>query len=659
MTAFLAQNSLSDQNLRPITIDDYFKIKTISNPQFSPNGIYVAYEVKIASLEKNKNITHVNLFSLKNQSTTSIFSTDSNETSTSHPLWNPNNQDLAYFSEDKKKLTQIWIYNISSNHKTQLTHLTQDVDDFAWSPDGTRLVLVLHDSNPDSDSGKNTKVSKPLVIDRLQFIKEGVGYLDHRRTHLYVFDLKNKSITQITSGDYDDSEPSWSPDGKYIAFTSNRAKPDPDASYNSNIWVVSADNKDKGQTLSRISTSVGANASSSWSFDGKWITYTTQLDPHLMSYGTVHLGLYNVSDKTTRVLTLKLDRSVNNPQFSADNKYIYFIVGNDGTKGLYKVSVDGNTIFPVINGRQKVGGFSLDKEGDVAIQITTIKHPAEIYELPAGHSKLIRLTHINDSLMSQLKLSDAEYIHFASKDDTQIAGYLYKPLNYVPSKHYPTILFLHGGPVSSYDAEFDHMAQLFAANGYIVLYPNPRGSSGYGQNFSMAVRANRGSKDIDDDLAMVDFAIEKGISDPQKLGVGGRSYGGISTNFIITKTSRFKAAISGASDGLLLSMFGGDGWQNDYRTEYGLPWKNKDLWEKVSPFYNIENIHTPTLFMGGGKDLNVPVLGCEQMYLGSKMLGRPTELVIYPEERHVFTIPSNIKDRLERYFNWYDHYLKN
>jgi dipeptidyl aminopeptidase/acylaminoacyl peptidase len=268
------------------------------------------------------------------------------------------------------------------------------------------------------------------------------------------------------------------------------------------------------------------------------------------------------------------------------------------------------------------------------------------------------LTKTNDALISQLRLAKVEYVHFKSKDGTSVAGYLYKPVDYDAAKKVPTLLRPHGGPVGQYAASFDHLSQLFAANGYAVLLPNPRGSSGYGEKFCAAIYADWGNKDYQDDMAMVDYALEQGIADPDKLGVGGWSYGGISTDFIIAQTTRFKGAISGAGVALVSSFYGHDHYQRDYETELGYPWEHQALWDKISPFYRVKSITTPTLFMGGEIDSNVPILGSEQMYQAMKALGRATELVVYPGEYHGFTVPTHIKDRLERYLAWYAHYVK-
>src|SRR5207249_1919621 len=382
------------------------------------------------------------------------------------------------------------------------------------SPDSTRLVLILRDPKPedleaakDKDKDKpaaapKPKTPPPFVIDRLQFKRDTVGYLDRRRTHLYVFDVASKKTTQVTSGDFDDSEPAWSPDGLSLAFSSNRSTPDPDRTYNSDIWVVAASNTDKGAHLTQITSNPGPDRSPAWSPDGKWIAFISQTDLKAMIYATHHLAVAPSSGGEAKVLTLAFDRSIRRPRFSADGRSIYFIADDDGMQSLCRISV---------------------------------------------------------------------------------TGYLYKPVDYTPGKKVPTLLNPHGGPVAQYSASFYHLAQLYAANGYAALLPNPRGSSGYGQKFCEAIFADWGNKDFQDDMAMVDYAIAQGIADPDKLGVGGWSYGGMSTDFIIAQTTRFKAAISGAGIALMTSGYGHDQYIKDYDSELGRPWENKAVWEKISP----------------------------------------------------------------------------
>jgi dipeptidyl aminopeptidase/acylaminoacyl peptidase len=669
---------------RPITIDDYFQIQTVHDPQLSPDAQWVAYSVDKAILKTDKNETRIWMVSTSGGDALPM---TAEGVTSEHPRWSPDGKSLAFISTRQGSKPQVWLLNRQGGEAQRLTDLVPYLIDFAWSPDGRKMVLLLKDPKPEDleaakhksaeaseasaseeNSSEDKKSTKPWVIDRLQFKVDEVGYLDRRRAHLYVFDVAKKSLTQITSGDYDDSEPAWSPDSKLLAFTSNRSTPDPDATYNSDIWVVSAANTDKGAHLTQVTTNPGQDSSPTWSPDGQSIAYVTTLDPKLFDYATHHLAVSPATGGPAKVLTLSLDRMVTSPHFFGGGEFISFIADNDGQQVLYMADPAGRGVMrldtpPYIStlpapDLRTVNGYSVGNGASrtAIAQIATPERPDELFSIIDG--KYTQLTHVNDALFSQLKLSHGEYIHFKSKDGTQISGYLYKPLDYTPGQKYPTLLIPHGGPVWAYYAEFSHLAQLYAANGYAVLFPNPRGSSGYGQDFCKAIFADWGNKDFQDDMAIVDYAIEQGIADPDKLGVGGWSYGGISTDFIITQTTRFKAAISGAGAAEFLSLYGHDQYQKDYEAELGLPWENQAAWIKVSPFRNIAKVTTPTLFMGGNIDWNVPVLGGEQMYQALKRLGRTTELVVYPDEYHEFSLPSHIKDRLERNLAWYAHFVK-
>jgi dipeptidyl aminopeptidase/acylaminoacyl peptidase len=653
---------------RPVTVDDLFQIREVSDPQLSPDAKSVAYTVKTLLLKEDKSEERIWTVPTADGDATPM---SAEGVSSSHPRWSPDGKYLAFLSARNEGKTQIWLLSRSGGEAQHLTDTPQDVDDFAWSPDSTRLVVILRDPSEEElaaaktkdkqkdadDKDRKPKTKKPWVIDRLQFKTDEVGYLDRRRAHLYILDLATKNLTQITSGDYDDAHPAWSPDGRLIAFASNRSRPDPDRTYNTDIWVVAANNTEKGAQVTQVTTNPGDDDTPSWSPDGKLITYTTQLDPHLFQYATHHVAVSPANGGPARVLTQSFDRNATEPRFAPDGNSIYFIADDDATQTLCRVPIAGGEVTRQITGRFTLNAYSLAKNGDIAAQIDMPDRPSEIYFRTASSDQLTRLTKTNDAILTQLKLVQPEYVQFKSKDGTTVHGYLYKPLDYIPGKKYPTILRPHGGPVEAYPAEFLHLAQLYAANGYAVLLPNPRGSTGYGENFAKAIYADWGNKDYQDDMAMVDYAVAQGIADPDKLGVGGWSYGGISTDFIIGQTTRFKAAISGAGEALNTSYYGHDHYQRDWETELGRPWENHALWDKLSPFYKVASITTPTLFMGGDIDWNVPVLGGEQMYQAMKSLGRETQLVVYPGEYHEFKAPSHLKDRLERYLAWYAHYV--
>src|SRR5579862_7826889 len=672
--AVAARGGQSSGGLRAITLEDQFAIKPVEGPRISPDGKWVAYTVTTTSLVKDEDEQRVWMVPFAGGDAIAL---TSEGVSSGHPEWSPDGKYLGFLSARKGGTTQVWLLNRLGGEATQLTDFPQAVDSFVWSPDGKKFCLVMRDATRDEldaakdrdeekESGEKAekekaKAAKPWVIDRLQFKADEVGYLDHRRTHLYVFDVASKKSTQVTGGDYDDEGPAWSPDGMKLAFSSNRSA-EPDRNYNSDVWVVAADNSDKGAHLTQITTNPGEDHSPAWSPDGMWIAYVTQTEPKLFEYATKNLGISPAAGGgAAKVLTREFDRNVDDVKFSADSQSVFFIADDDGTQNLCKISVNEGEVTRPVGGRLMVYSYSVGKNGEIAAQIDRMDRPSEIYAVAAGAaiaSEPMRITHTNDALISQLKISAGEYVHFKSKDGTTVAGYLYKPLDYVAGKRVPTLLIPHGGPVWAWYAEFQAKIQWLNAAGYAVVTPNPRGSTGYGQKFCQAIFADWGNKDFQDDMAIVDYAIAQGIADPEKLGVGGHSYGAISTDFIIAQTTRFKGAISDAGVALHTTNYGHDQYQKDYELELGRPWENQATWTKLSSFYNVAKITTPTLFMGGAIDWNVPIIGGEQMYQAMKSLGRETELVVYPDEYHEFKTPSHIKDRLVRQMAWWEQYVK-
>ncbi len=653
---------------RNLTIDDYFQIKRVADPQISPDGKWVAYVVSSSILKTDKSERQIWVVPAAGGEAVPMTAKGVNS---SRPRWSPDGKFLAFLSargsgdKDGPK-TQVWTLNRSGGEAQQLTETIQGVSSFEWSPKGDRLVLVLSDPSPEDLEAAEAKeksiekikpsTPKPWVIDRLQFKRDYAGYLDRLRSHLYVFEIAGKKLTQVTSGDYDDGDPAWSPDGRFLAFASNRSE-DPDHNFNSDIWVVVADNPDKGMTLTRLTKNAGSDDSPAWSPDGKWVAYVSQTDAKALDYATQHLAMVGAQGGVEKVLTQKLDRSASRPRFSVDGQTIFCMIDDDGQQQVVSVSVASGEVTRVISGKKSVGTYALGSDGAIAALISEPAIPGEIFWQQGG--QLRKLTSTNDALMAKIRLGDVEYVKFKSKDGTEIAGFLFKPAAYIAEMKYPTLLRPHGGPVGQYEWSFSFEAQLFAANGYAVLLPNPRGSSGYGQKFCEAIFADWGNKDYEDVMAMVDYAVAKGIADPAKLGVGGWSYGGIMTNYVITKSGdRFKAAISGASEALYVANYGHDHYQKLWEWELGLPWEARALWEKLSPYNQVQKIVIPTLWIGGEKDWNVPIINSEQMYQSMKRLGRTTQLVVYPGEHHGISKPSYLKDRFERYLAWYGQYIK-
>ncbi|MGA8143259.1 MAG: prolyl oligopeptidase family serine peptidase, partial [Candidatus Acidiferrales bacterium] len=477
--------------VRNLAVDDYFRIKDVEDAQISPDGKWVAYVVTTHDAKEDKDKKRIWMVETSGGEAIALTAEAANST---RPRWSPDGKYLGFLRESGNEKKQAWLLPRGGGEAEQLTHTIQDVDAFEWSPLGDRLVLLLRDPSPEEldaarkkaagkpdDEEKEKTRKRPWVIDRLHFKEDEVGYLDRRRTHLYVFDLADRKITQITSGDYDDSQPAWSPDGKAIAFCSNRTA-EPDKNFETAVWVVAADNKDQGKSLVQVAASPGEAPAPAWSPDGKWIAFVTQLDLKLFWYATFHLAIVPATGGEAKILTKALDREVTAPHFSHDGRWIYFIAEDEGTQNLLRVPPDGGEITRPIAGRRKVESYSLSSDGTLAATVTSPGLPDEAYLLPAN-GNLQRLTKVNDDVMASIELGAVDYVRFESKDGTPVAAYMIKPPGYRTGERYPTILWLHGGPTLSHQAEFDFRAQILAANGYVVVQPNPRGSSGYGEEF--------------------------------------------------------------------------------------------------------------------------------------------------------------------------------
>ena len=642
--------------LRTLTIEDYFAIKQVGDPQISPDGAWVAYTVTGTDLEEDKRETRIWMIPTQGGDALSMTAKGN---SAGRPRWSPDNRSLSFTATKNEGESQVWILNRMGGDSQQLTNVKQGVSSYDWSPDGRRLLLTIKDPKPEDEEGedKEDKEDKPepWVIDRLQFKRDNTGYLDDRRTHLYVFDVRDSSVTQITSGPYDDNQAVWSPDGSLVAFVSNRTA-EADGNSNSDIWIVSPDNTDKGQTLVQVTTNPGSDSSPSWRPDGMTLTYVTVTQPDLIWYAMNYLAVVDAKGGEPRILMADLDRRVSTPRFTPDGRSINFLLEDSAERHLARIGVNGRNLIRPIDGHRSVRSYMMTKDGRIATLISEPHLPGEVF-IAVGNSAR-QLTQVNDSFLEQIKLGAVENATFPSRDGTEVEGFIIKPPDFDARLKYPTLLRIHGGPVSQYDFRFNFDAQLFAAKGYVVVMTNPRGSSGYGQDFSMGIYQDWGNKDFEDVMAGVDYVVAQGYADSERLGVGGWSYGGILTNYVITKTDRFKGAISGASEVLYRANYGHDHYQLQWEKELGLPWENAELWERISPFNDVEKIVTPTLLMGGEKDWNVPILNSEQLYQALRRLGRTTQLVVYPGEHHGIRRPSFQKDRYERYLDWYDRHVK-
>ena len=647
---------------RPLQVDDFFALSRLGDPQISPDGQQVAYTVATSDLEKDKSEKALWLVTTDADRKEAPRRLTAPGYSASRPRWSPEGSRLAFLAARKtgeeEAKTQVWAFDMRGGDAQPLTAVKQGIESYDFSPDGQRLLLTIQDPKPEDlmdEAERAKKKPEPHVIDRLQFKQDYVGYLDRRRSHLYVFDLKDERLVQITSGDFDDSGAVWSPDGKLIAFSSNRTA-EPDGNTNSDLWIVSADNTDQGKTMRRVTSNPGPDASPTWSPDGASLAYVTATDLGVMWYATAHLAVTDIAGGEPSLLTTKLDRNVSRPRFASDGRSIFFLVEDSGAHHLARIARRGGEIQRPVAGERSVGRYSLSADDRVAFLASEPELPAEVFLADPDGPRQLTQTH--RELLADITLGEVLNVHYPSADGTEIEAFITLPPDYDERLTYPALLLPHGGPVAQYDFAFHFTSQLMAANGYVAIRPNPRGSSGYGQAFSAVLFADWGNKDTQDVLAGVDYAIAQGYADPERLGVGGWSYGGMMTNYVITQTDRFKAAISGASEVLYVANYGHDHYQLAWEQELGLPWETREVWERLSPFNKVEKIVTPTLVMCGALDWNVPVQNSEQLYQALKRLGRTTQLVVYPGEHHGISKPTFQKDRFQRYLDWFGRYVK-
>ena len=644
------------QSRRKITVDDIYRIQNVSGPRLSPDGQWVAYVVSKADQKRDAGDSDVWMARVDGDGRDAIRLTSS-EKSESTPRWSPDGRYLAFLSARDGK-SQVWLLDRRGGEAVKLTDEKQGVNTFAWSPDSTRLALIMTDADPaEAQAEKDPKAAekkdspKPIIVTRLQFKRDGEGFLTDLRDHIYVFDIASKKAAQITKGPYDDGSMVWSPDGKSLAFVSNRTL-EPDSNENTDIFIVPAAG---GEPKAVIATAASED-SPVFSPDGRWIAYVLGGAPKNIWYDTNNLVLADLQNlkAAPRVLTDGVDRNVGNPRFSRDGKSVFMVLEDAGYTHLSRAPVDGGTLARLTTGHD-INGY--DISGDTVVVLESrAAYPSEVSRVtPDG---LKRVTRVNDKWLEEVMVAPVTRFKSRSSDGAEIDAFLTMPPDKPNGKKLPTLLRIHGGPVSQFGESFSMEWQIFAANGYAVVSANPRGSSGRGAAFSREIFADWGNKDYLDVMGAVDHVIAQGVADPDRLGVGGWSYGGILTNYVITKTTRFKGAISGASEVNYLANYGHDHYLIQWEAELGLPWEKPDVWMKLSPFFQVAKVKTPTLILCGQQDWNVPLINSEQLYQALRRLGVKTELVIYPGEGHGISRPSFQKDRYERYLDWYGKFVK-
>jgi dipeptidyl aminopeptidase/acylaminoacyl peptidase len=638
---------------RPATPDDIFAIKDVGEARLSPDGSLLAYTITSINREKNNYISRIYILDMNGGPPAPIDETESND---SMPRWSPDGKKIAFTSTRNGK-PALWVYDTQTRSARSIAawersnhFLSKAGESLAWSPDSKQIAFVA------AERPKESAQTDPRVISRIQY-KSRTGFSDNLRSHIFIASIDDASVRPLTRGDADEHSISWSSRGDEIAFLSNRER-DPDANLNYDIFAVDvASGRER-----RLTSTPGVEFSPVWSPDGSQIAYTatkrgmTTIDSVAED---AHVWVISRAGGAAREVSASFDRRASSPQWSADGTQVFFLAGDRGRTLIFSVARDGGKVSPLFERQCQVGSFSMAQTTKVAFTMSDETTPTEVYTL-GRPGEFKRLTSASTEMVENWSLVKSENIRFKSFDGTEAEGWLMRPLNFQAGKKYPLVLFIHGGPHGMYGYGFSHSNQVYAARGYAVLYLNPRGSSGYGQKFSDGCVANWGGGDYQDLMKGVDYVLAKyDWVDASRLGVTGGSYGGFMTNWVVTQTPRFKAAIAVASLSNLISFYSTSLYQDLVHVEFkGFPWDNYDLLWKYSPLRYIKNVQTPTLLIHGEQDMDVHITQAEEMYTALKQRGIESVLVRYPREGHGFREPAHRVDYLNRSLAWFDRFLR-
>jgi dipeptidyl aminopeptidase/acylaminoacyl peptidase len=663
---------------RPVEIEDFARIVYVSDPNISPDGEKVAYVVTTVSLEGRSYSSNLWLAgTLSDANPRRLTASSGKDTA---PKWSPSGERLAFLS-DRTGKPQIHLLDPGGGEAARVTNLSDGVRDYAWAPDGQAFVfvgkadkegnLVGADEKDGQKTGNEASdVLDVLVITNLQYKRDGEGFLDGRPTQVGIVDLAGK-VRQVTTGEFDHAQPAWSPCGRYLAFVTNRTE-DRDANRVSDIWLHDLRS---GQERP-LTGSDGSFAAPVFSPDGSMLAFVGNVFSERYGPTTIS-GLWTVdlSEGSPRLLTSDLDRDVGGacisdthyvtppqrPIWLGDSSAIYCTIGDRGSVPVVRIALDGEWS-AVMAGALEVLNFTRSESGILASALGDATRPAEIHLHREGHEEPHRLTKHNDQLLDQIAVSAPERLPVRTSDGAEIDAWLIKPPGFRDGVKYPLVLEIHGGPHAMYGHSFMHEFQMLASQGYVVLFGNPRGSTGYGQDFVAAAMGDWGGVDYQDVMATVDAACALDFVDVNRLGVTGGSYGGYLTNWIITQTDRFRAAVTQRSTTNRYNLFGTSDlvWSYSEWEFDGLPFDNVDFYFERSPISHVERVSTPLLILHSERDYRCPIEQAEQLYVALKRLRRTVEFVRFPEESHNLSRsgrPDRRRERLRRISGWFGRFL--
>ncbi len=638
--------------------DTFMDLETLSGPAISPDGSQIIFSR--GWTDKMKDQSRSNLW-IVDAAGTRLREVTRGDWRDSAPVWSPDGTKIAFLS-DRDGTTQIHVMFMATGELAQLTHVQQSPGGLTWSPDGRQIAFTAF--VPDEDPILPVQLPRrprgaewargATIVDRLTWARDGQGPVEKGYTHVYVVDaITGGTPRQITDGKYSHSAPEWSPDGRTLYVSGIRK---PDAEYLNNDSEIYAVSLASG-AITPLTERKGPDTNPTVSPDGKWIAYTGYDDRNYTSH-LASLYLMDAAGGAKKAWATGLNNSPSDVTWARDGSGVYFTVGEMGSTSIYFQPVTGERR-KLGGGTQTFSGLSISSAGQIATIRSTPLQPGHLVTFDAAHPTAAKtLVDVNADLLEGRALGQVEELWFESKDGLKVQGWLVKPVDFQPGRKYPMVLWIHGGPWSMYDVSFNWSYQNFAGLGYAVLYTNPRGSTGYGQDFVNGIQFSYPGKDYDDLMAGVDAAIAKGFIDEKNLFVCGGSGGGVLTAWIVGHTTRFAAAVSMRPVINWHSFVGTTDGPSWYRQFQKFPWEDPMEYAVRSPLHYVGNVTTPTMVMTGEADLRTPMRQSEEYYRALKMLKKDTLLVRMPDEFHGWRRPSHRLLQQLYLLAWFEKYKR-